>query len=111
VVPQNSACVVTIVARDDRTVWMRLLGALDIDAEPVLTAAVTRLGELAPRRVVLDFAGVTFAGSALCHLLVRLHLIAPGASVLMQHTSPQARYVMAVTGTDDLVVHGDEPLP
>lgn len=110
-VPQNSACVVTVVARDDSTVWIRLVGELDIDAEPLLAAAVTRLGELAPRAVVLDFAGVTFAGAPLCHFLVRMRMAVPAAPVLAQHASPLVRCVMTVTGTDGLVVHSEEQLP
>jgi anti-anti-sigma factor len=111
VVPEDSRCVVTIVARDDRTVWMRLVGALDIDADPALAAAVTRLSELAPRTVVLDLAGVTFAGATLCHFLVRTRTTVPGASILIRNASPQVQFVMTVTGTDGVVVHDVERLP
>jgi len=109
--PQSSACVVTIVARDDRTVWMRLVGAVDRDAEPVLAAATNRLRELAPDTLILECSGISFAGAPFCHFLARTHLIAPGTSVLMRHASPQIRAVMIVTGTDDFVFHGQEPLP
>ncbi|WP_199517210.1 STAS domain-containing protein [Nucisporomicrobium flavum] len=110
-VPENSKCVVTIVARDDRTVWMRPVGALDIDADPVLAAAVTRLSELAPRAVVLDLAGVTFAGATLCHFLVRTRTTVPGAAILIRNASPQVQFVMTATGIDGLVVDGAKRLP
>lgn len=105
-VPENSTCVVTVVARENRTVWIRLIGALDIDAEPVLAATVTHLGRLGPRAVILDFAGVSFAGAVLCHFLVRVRRTVPAAPIRMQHASPLVRYVLTVTGTDGLVVHG-----
>ncbi|MCM4081011.1 STAS domain-containing protein [Paractinoplanes hotanensis] len=109
--PQNSACVVTVVARGNRAVWVRLIGALDIDARPALAATTTQLSRLAPGAVILDFAGVTFAGAALCHFLEQIHRNLPGAPILMQHASPQTRLVMIATGTDSLVVHDEEQLP
>jgi hypothetical protein len=60
VVPQNSACLGTVVARGNRTVWTHLIG---------------------------------------------------GKSVLRQHASAQFRCVMTVTGTDGLIVDGEEQLP
>lgn len=109
--PEHHSCVVTIVARADLTVWMRVIGALDLSAEPALTAAVTRVSELSPPAVILEFAGVTFAGATLSHFLIRLHRSVPAASVLMHHASPGTRLVMLATGTDHLVVHGEEPIP
>ena len=106
--PQTSSCVVTMLACADRTVWMRVIGALDMDAEPALTAAVTRLSELTPDAVILEFAGVTFAGATLSHFLIRLHTAVPDAPVRMRHASPCTRLVMMATGTAHLVVDGGE---
>ena len=108
--PRSSSCVVTIVVRADDSVWARVIGALDLDAEDALAGTVTRLGELAPPSVVLDFTGVTFAGASLSHFLIRLRRTVPDAPILMQHASPGTRLVMMVTGTDRLVVQ-DEELP
>jgi anti-anti-sigma regulatory factor len=100
----ESPCVVTILAPPgDDTVWIRLVGAVEMGAEPGLDGAIDRVRKLAPRRVRIDLAGVTFAGSVFVHFLARLHAAAPGASVCVRHAAPVVRFVMTATGVDKLV--------
>ena len=71
-------CVVTILAPPgDDTVWIRLVGAVEMDAEATLDMAIDRVQNLGPRTVLIDLAGVTFAGSALVRFLIRVHTAAP----------------------------------
>lgn len=101
----ESPCIVTILApREDDTIWIRLVGALQMGAEPALTEAVDRVRDRAPRRVSIDLAGVTFAGALLAHLLTQLHAAAPRASIYLHHASPAAVFVLTATGVDKLVI-------
>lgn len=95
----------TILApRGDDTIWIRLVGALEMGAEPALAGAVDRVRERAPGSVSVDLAGVTFAGALLAHLLIQLHAAAPRASIYLRHASPVAVFVLAATGVDKLVI-------
>jgi hypothetical protein len=64
-----------------------------------------------PPSVILDFTGVTSAGTSLSHFLIRLRRTVPDAPILMRHASPGTPLVMTFTGTDRLVVQDEEELP
>ena len=105
-------CVVTILATPgDDTVWIRLVGALEMDAEATLDVAIDRVQNLAPRTVLIDLAGVTFAGSVLVRFLILVHGAAPHASIRLRHARPMIRHVLAVTAVDQMVILDDHRSP
>jgi anti-anti-sigma regulatory factor len=105
-------CVVTILApAGDDTVWIRLVGAVEMDAEAALDAAVDRVRDLAPHTVLIDLAGVTFAGSLLVHFLGHVHAAVPQASIRLRHTRPMIQFVLGVTAVDKMVILDDHRSP
>jgi anti-anti-sigma regulatory factor len=105
-------CVVTILASPgDDTVWIRLVGAVEMEAEAALDVAIDRVQNLVPHTVLIDLAGVTFAGSGLVSFLIGLHAAAPHASIRLRHTRPMIRFVLAVTAIDKLVILDDHRSP
>ena len=105
-------CKVSVVAPPAAdTVWIRLVGTVEMGAEPALETAVDRVRNRAPRAVTVDLAGVTFASSALVNLLIRLHLAAPRASIHLVFATPAVQRVLAATGFDQLTVPGNSRWP
>lgn len=105
-------CVVTIAAAPDgNTLWIRLVGAIEMGAEAALDTAIARVQTLTPGTVVIDLAGVTFAGSLLLHFLIRLHAAAPRASIGLRHAKPTIRSILTVTGVHELVILDDHRSP
>ena len=97
-------CVVTILAPPgDDTMWIRLVGAVEMDAEAALDVAIDRVQNRVPRTVLIDLAGVTFAGSVLVHFLIRVHAAAPHASICLRHARPMIQFVLTVTDVDKMV--------
>ncbi|MGN9812591.1 STAS domain-containing protein [Micromonospora sp. BQ11] len=98
-------CAVTITAvRDDKTLSIRLVGAVEMGAEAALNDAINRVRELAPGSVAIDLAGITFAGSLLANFLIGLHAAAPSASTHLHHATPMIRVILTATRVDELVV-------
>jgi anti-anti-sigma regulatory factor len=105
-------CVVTLLAPPgDDTVWIRLVGAVEMDAEAALDAAVHRVQNFAPHTVLIDLAGVTFAGSVLLRFLVHVHAAAPHASIRLRHVRPMIQFVLTVTTVDKVVILDDQRSP
>jgi anti-anti-sigma regulatory factor len=74
---------------------VQVAGDIDINAEPGLAAAADQLRADAPRIVLIDVAGVTFACSTLANFLVRVHNAIPhGALLVVCRPSPRTRYVL-----------------
>ena len=83
-------------------VW--LTGDIDLAAEAALAEAAEELRVLAPRSVMIDLAGVTFAGTSLVSFLVRVRTVIPGgASMTTRGPIPLVRRVLIVTAVDQLV--------
>lgn len=104
-------CVVTTVAAHDDMMWIRLVGAVELGAEAALNKAIDRVQELAPQRVVIDLAGVIFAGSLLAKFLIRLHNAAGPAAIHLHHADSTIRFVLTATHVDDLVTFDDRSRP
>jgi anti-anti-sigma regulatory factor len=105
-------CLVTILApAGDDTVWIRLVGAVEMDAEAALDVAIDRVRDLAPHTVLIDLAGVTFAGSVLVGFLIRVHAAAPHASIRLRHAKPMIQFVLTVTAVDKMVILDDHRSP
>jgi len=97
-------CVVTTrVSLETRTVWVRLVGAVEMGAEPALDVAVERVRAVAPAVVLVDLAGVTFAGSLLAHFLLRVHAAAGGARISLYGATRSTLLVVTATGGDAFV--------
>ena len=91
--------VVVVAARQHRMVDVCVAGDLDPDAESVLSNAVARIAALAPERVFVDIADVTFACSTLPNFLARLVDVLPHAmSVTVCRPAPMHRWVLDLTG-------------
>jgi anti-anti-sigma factor len=105
-------CAVTITAlpgslRAD----VRIVGDVDLAAVQVLTDAVGRLSERAPRSVFVDLAGVTFAGSALPNFLMQAHSRMPrGSFLVVSRPSPTTIVVLVATGVMDILTVCDSRL-
>ena len=105
-------CVVTILdLPSDETAWIRLVGAVEMDAEAALDEAIDRVRDLAPHTVLIDLAGVTFAGSLLVHFLGHVRAAVPQASIRLRHTRPMIQFVLGVTAVDKMVILDDHRSP
>jgi hypothetical protein len=108
----NNPCVVTIfVPSDGDTVWIRLLGEVEMGAETVLDRAADRVRHVAPDIVAIDLCGVTFAGSELVHFLLRVHAGAPRAPIRLHQAKPMIRTVVTAAGVDAFVTLDEHRSP
>lgn len=99
-----SPCVVTVVVPfSGVSAWVRLVGDVEMGAEAALQVAVDRIEAVGPRTVVIDLAGVTFAGSELANFLAQITDAAPGASVSVCRAIPAVELVLVATGFNDLL--------
>lgn len=95
----------TIVARPyTATAWIRLLGDLDMAAEPALTDASDRLKVLTLHLIVIDLTAVTFVCSTFVNFPCSLHRTHPGAELVLHHPSPLAAAIVPMVGLDRLVM-------
>lgn len=105
------SCVVSIrVVPDGDAMWIRLIGAVDPGSGPTLRRAVDRVEDVQPRTVLIDLAGVTFAGSGLVHFLLGVRAAGRRCRICLLRAGPMVRVVVAATGADQFVTfEGDFP--
>src|SRR5687768_10353855 len=104
----ESPCVVTILAPSNESlVYIRLVGAVENGSESALGEAVDRVRELKPRTVLINCAGVTFAGVVLIHFLARVRAAAPDALIWLSHARPMVRFLISVSDLDNIVTLDD----
>src|SRR5687767_11029571 len=83
--------IVSIVARPTTpSAWIRLVGDLDMAAEPALAEATDRLRALTLRLIVIDLTAVTFVCSTFANFLCSLHRAHPAAELVLRHPSSLA---------------------
>jgi anti-anti-sigma factor len=91
----NQAAVAVVSRPGSAFACVQVAGDIDINAEPGLAAAADQLRADAPRTVLIDLAGVTFACSTLANFLVRVHNAIPdGASLVVCRPTPRTRHVL-----------------
>ncbi len=105
------ACVVSVrVLPDGDTMWIRIIGAVDVGSALALSRAVDRVRDARPRTIIIDLAGVTFAGSVLVHFLIGIHAAGRRSRIRLLRARPVIRVVVAATGVDQFVTFdGDLP--
>ena len=98
-------CVVSVSARPgSRRADVRTVGRVDTAAAPLLTDAVDRLSEGAPRSVFIDLAGITVAGPALANLLIQAHSrLSRGSCPVICRPTPAVVSVLVAGGVVDMV--------
>lgn len=102
---------VSVVAQPGSpSVWVRLVGDVDMVAEPALAEVIDRLGSLTVRVVIIDLAGVTFACSTFADFLATLHAAHPDAALVLHDPPPMVRLIVRVTGVDRFVVMSGDPV-
>jgi anti-anti-sigma factor len=90
--------VITIISADHARAVVRLAGELDHDAWPELYDAIHRLTDAAPDTVIIDVAAVTYVGSVLPNLLVRVRQTLPATSALtVSRPTHWTRFILRVT--------------
>lgn len=110
VLPIRTPPIVSIVARPNApSAWIRLVGDIDMTAEPALATAVDRLNGLPLRFVVVDLTAVTFVCSTLANFLATLHRAHPHAELVLHRPSPMARTIVTVTGLGTIVSTSGRP--
>ncbi len=87
---------------------LRLIGEVDGDCEQVLTHTAADLRRLAPRRVFVDLAEVSFAGAALVNFLVRVvHAVPPTRAIVLCRPTRQTVRLLRLTSTDSIAARSD----
>jgi anti-anti-sigma factor len=75
-----------------------LSGDIDIAARPSLADVINRLAATTAETIVVDLAGVTFAGSVLANFLAGLRNAIPAGTVLVVcRSTPMTRIVLRIT--------------
>ncbi len=97
-----------LLRAEDGVVCLRLIGEIDEDCEQVLTHTAADLRRLAPQRVFVDLAEVSFAGATLVNFLMRVVRAAPPtcATVLCRPTRQTVR-LLRITSTDSIAARSD----
>lgn len=108
--PGTNLTVSVVAPRDASSAWVRLVGDVDMAAEPALAEATDRLDALAVGLVIIDVAGVTFAGATLTHFVDALHAAHPDAALVLRHPSPLVRHIFTVTGQDRFLGMSSDPV-
>jgi anti-anti-sigma factor len=90
--------------RDDHAV-VTADGEIDVETAGSLAAAVAEALDTGHKRVLVDFADVTFIDSTGLGVLVKSHRKAESLSALFAvvHPTPQTRKLIAVLGLDQLL--------
>jgi anti-anti-sigma regulatory factor len=88
---------------------LRLIGEIDWDCEPALTQAAADLRRLAPQRLFVDLAEVSFAGATLVNFVVRVVLDLPptSATVLCRPTQQTSR-LLRMTSIESIASSCDQ---
>lgn len=107
--PGTPLTVTVVAAPDSPSAWIRLVGDVDMGAEPALAEATDRLGSLTASLMVIDLAAVTFAGATLTHFVDTVHDAHPDAALVLRQPSPLIRRILTVTGQDQFVVMTGDP--
>jgi anti-anti-sigma factor len=97
--------IISIVARPyPPSARIRLVGEIDMAAEPALARAIDRLSAVTLSLIVIDLTAVTFVCSTLINFLCALHRAHPGAELVLHHPSPLAAVIVPLAGMDRTVV-------
>lgn len=109
----DGLAVTTMAAPSVTSALIRLSGDIDMTASAALSAIADRLATVAPARVVIDLAEVTFVCSVLPNFLAQLHHRLPAAStILLCRPTSGTRQVLLMTGMDQIAtLSADLPLP
>ncbi|GGM45752.1 anti-sigma factor antagonist [Longimycelium tulufanense] len=89
-----------------------LRGEVDLGSAPQLDNEVARAFDAGARRIVVDFAAVTFFDSACLSALVRAKEAAQarGGDVVLRNVDRYARRILDITGLSEMfVVDGGQP--
>lgn len=102
-VPEIPFIVTILAPPGGKIVWIRLIGALDMGTEPELDRAIDRVRDVAPGTVLIDLAGVTFAGSLLVHFLIHVHAASRRARIRLIQATPTVRLLVTATGIGEFI--------
>ena len=109
-IPATPFTVTVVAGPAGHTATLRLVGDLDLAAEPTLADTMGWLSVLAPRAIVIDLTSVAFVCSTFANFLAHLHKRLPEAALTVLHPSHQARVIIRVSGLDAFVTVS-EPVP
>ncbi|MGW2959434.1 STAS domain-containing protein [Streptomyces sp. NPDC001220] len=86
-----------VMQREQGDAWVvTVVGALDLNSAPVLSAALVA-GARTHSKVVVDAAGLTFADSTVLNLLLHVHRM---AVLRVARPAPALARVLELTGAD-----------
>lgn len=89
--------------------YVTLIGEIDLAAEPALAEVASQLRTTAPTTVILDLAGITFAGSTLANFVVRVRRSVPtGTRLILYRPNPSTRRILELSLVDKLAVIRDQ---
>lgn len=109
VVVRADSCVVTTrVLPEGDTLWIRLIGAIDVGSALALSRAIDRVRDARPGTVLIDLGGVTFAGAVLVHFLIAVRAVVGEARICLLRASPLVQVVVAATGADKFVTLAED---
>ncbi|GIF47465.1 anti-anti-sigma factor [Asanoa ferruginea] len=98
-----------LMRAENGLVCIRLIGEVDADCERLLTRTTTNLHYLAPRRLFVDLAEVSFAGAALVSFLVRaVDALPPTCTVVLCRPSPRTTRLLRITSSDSIACRFDQ---
>jgi anti-anti-sigma factor len=105
--PHTFLITVTVMPERRRTDLV-LSGDVDLEARPLLAAAVDQLADPAPHTTVIDLAAVTFAGSVLASFLARVRTAIPARSLLVvSRPTPMVHKVLQLTDMEQIATISD----
>ena len=88
---------------EDGVAYLRLIGEIDGDCEQVLTYTAADLRRLAPQRVFMDLAEVSFAGATLVNFVVRVvQAVPPTCATVLCRPTRQTVRLLRLTSTDSI---------
>ena len=97
---RNPAAAVTVTVTPGPTgllACVSLVGDIDMAVDIALTEATDRLRACAPSSILIDLAGVTFAGSTLANFLARVHNALPAVPLVACRPTPMTHRVLELT--------------
>jgi anti-anti-sigma factor len=96
---------------DCQVAVVRIIGDVDMTTAPALEGAVDELRAAAPRRVVVDLSGVTFASTTLIRFFARMRTaVRRGTPLMASGATPIVRRILEVTGTSEYItLHDYQP--
>jgi anti-anti-sigma factor len=100
--PHTFLMTVTVLP-ERRRIDLVLSGDVDLEARPLLAAAVDQLAAAAPHTTVVDLAAVTFAGAVLASFLARVRTAIPcGSQLVVTRPTPMTHKVLQLTGMEQI---------